>query len=239
MAFDPTKYTMAKARPLPVILMLDRSGSMSGEKIDTLNTAVNEMIESFKVVGKREVEIDLAVISFGEDRATLDLPLQSVGTINSIALGANGKTPMGAALRMAKDLIEDKSVIPSNGYRPTVVLVSDGAPNDEWERPMEDFIGGGRSSKCERFAMAIGTTAEDPVLNQFLSGTGNKVFLASDASKIQDFFKFVTMSVSVRSRSLDPNKLLPESGGTPSVASLEELVKELGVEDLKDLISKG
>ncbi|HCA19477.1 MAG TPA: hypothetical protein DEO40_02225, partial [Treponema sp.] len=46
MAFDPSKYTVAKARPLPVILLLDRSGSMSGEKISTLNSAVNEMIQS-------------------------------------------------------------------------------------------------------------------------------------------------------------------------------------------------
>jgi len=63
---------------------------------------------------------------------------------------------MGMALRMAKDLIEDKEIIPSKGYRPAVVLVSDGAPNDDWEGPMNDFISGGRSSKCERFAMAIG-----------------------------------------------------------------------------------
>ena len=47
MAFDPSKYTVAKARPLPVILLLDRSGSMCGEKISTLNSAVNEMIQSF------------------------------------------------------------------------------------------------------------------------------------------------------------------------------------------------
>ncbi|MBO4699105.1 VWA domain-containing protein [bacterium] len=231
MAFDPTKYTMAKARPLPVILLLDRSGSMlENDKIGKLNAAVNEMIESFKTVGKREVEIDLAVISFGDDKATYDLELQPVRTINDITLTANGMTPMGAALRMAKDLIENKDIIPSNGYRPTVVLVSDGKPNDEWKQPMESFVSEGRSSKCERFAMAIGTSKDDPVLTKFLSGTGNEVFLASDASNIQDFFRFVTMSVSVRSRSQNPNKLLPESGGTPSVSSLEELAKEFGID---------
>lgn len=66
MAFDPSKYTVAKARPLPVILLLDRSGSMYGENIDTLNSAVNEMIESFKTAGQGEVEINLGVISFGD-----------------------------------------------------------------------------------------------------------------------------------------------------------------------------
>ncbi len=230
MAFDPSKYTVAKARPLPVILLLDRSGSMSGEKISTLNSAVNEMIQSFKSAGQGEVEINLAVISFGNGGATYDLPLQSVKDISGIALQASGGTPMGMALRMAKDLIEDKETIPSKGYRPAVVLVSDGAPNDDWEHPMDDFIGSGRSSKCERFAMAIGTSQEDPVLNRFLSGTDNKVFLASDASKIRDFFKFVTMSVSVRSRSQNPNALLPAASGTPSLSAVVDMAKEFGID---------
>lgn len=230
MAFDPSKYTVAKARPLPVILLLDRSGSMAGEKISTLNVAVNEMIESFRTAGQGEVEINLAVISFGDGGATYDLPLQPVHSITNINLSANGGTPMGMALRMAKDLIEDKDTIPSKGYRPAVVLVSDGEPNDAWEQPMDNFIGGGRSAKCERFAMAIGTSQEDPVLNRFLSGTENKVFLASEASKIRDFFKFVTMSVSVRSRSQNPNALVPAASGIPSVSAIADMAKEFGID---------
>ena len=210
MAFDPSKYTVAKARPLPVILMLDRSGSMGGEKISTLNSAVNEMIQSFKSVGQGEVEINLGIISFGDGGATYDLPLQPVAGINNVSLQANGGTPMGMALRMAKDLIEDKEIIPSNGYRPTVVLVSDGMPNDDWEKPLENFIKDGRSSKCDRQAMEIQAGANgEAVLDKFLEGTENKLFHAAEVSKIKDFFKFVTMSVSVRSKSLDPNKLLP------------------------------
>lgn len=230
MAFDPSKYTVAKARPLPVILLLDRSGSMSGEKISTLNSAVNDMIQSFKTAGQGEVEINLGIISFGDGGASYDLQLQPVAGISNMSLQANGGTPMGMALRMAKDLIEDKEIIPSKGYRPAVVLVSDGEPNDDWEQPMNNFIGGGRSSKCERFAMAIGTSQEDPVLNKFLSGTENKVFLASDASKIRDFFKFVTMSVSVRSRSQNPNALLPAASNPTSMTAIEDMAKEFGID---------
>lgn len=230
MAFDPSKYTVAKAKPLPVILLLDRSGSMSGEKISTLNSAVNDMIQSFKTAGQGEVEINLGIISFGDGGASYDLQLQPVAGISNMSLQANGGTPMGMALRMAKDLIEDKEIIPSKGYRPAVVLVSDGEPNDDWEQPMNNFIGGGRSSKCERFAMAIGTSQEDPVLNKFLSGTENKVFLASDASKIRDFFKFVTMSVSVRSRSQNPNALLPAANNPTSMTAIEDMAKEFGID---------
>ena len=207
MAFDPSKYTVAKARPLPVLLLLDTSGSMGGEKISTLENAVNEMVSSFKSEAAKEIGIQVGIITFG---ASVDyqLPLQDVASINEIRCGACGPTPMGTALRMAKDIIEDKDIIPSNGYRPTVVLVSDGQPNDEWQAAMDTFIKEGRSSKCERMAMAIGSDADISVLQKFVSGE-NQVFQAADASKIKDFFRFVTMSVSVRSKSADPNKLLP------------------------------
>lgn len=230
MAFDPSKYTVAKARPLPVILLLDGSGSMCGDKISTLNTAVNEMIASFKNEAQNEVEIQVGIITFGGGGAQYVLPLQSCSQIANIRLGASGGTPMGMALKMAKDLIEDKEIIPSKGYRPAVVLVSDGEPNDDWEEPMNDFTSGGRSSKCERFAMAIGTSQEDPVLNKFLSGTKNKVFLASEANKIRDFFKFVTMSVSVRSCSQNPNVLLPAESNPTSMTTIEDMAKEFGID---------
>jgi von willebrand factor type A len=206
--FDPSKFTVEKARPIPVILLLDGSGSMFGEKITELNNAVATMINTFKGENAREVEIQVAVITFGGG-AQLALPLTPAKDISSPHLEANGNTPMGAALSMAKEMIEDKTIIPSKGYRPTVVLISDGAPNDSWEQPMNAFITSGRTAKCDRMAMAIGTTQEDPVLNKFLQGTENKVFLAKDAADIHTFFKMVTMSVSVRSRSADPNKLLP------------------------------
>ena len=209
MAFDPSKYTVAKARPLPVILMLDGSGSMSGNKIETLNAAVNEMISSFKNEAQNEVEIQVGIIAFGDGGAQYVLPLQSCSQITNIHLGASGGTPMGMALKLAKDLIEDKEMIPSRGYRPTVVLVSDGQPNDTWEQPMQDFITNGRSSKCDRLAMEIQAGASgEAVLNKFLEGTENRLFHADEATKIKDFFRFVTMSVSIRSKSSDPNKLL-------------------------------
>lgn len=224
MAFDPSKYTIAKAKPLPVILMLDGSGSMGGDKILALNAAVNEMISSFKDEAQKEVEIQVGVITFGDGGAQYVLPLQNCSQITNIRLNASGGTPMGMALKMAKDLLEDKEIIPSRGYRPTVVLVSDGQPTDSWEEAMRDFITNGRSSKCDRLAMEIqaGESGEI-VLKQFLEGTENQLFHADDASKIKDFFRFVTMSVSIRSKSADPNKLL----ALPSMDDEQKMINKM------------
>ena len=237
MAFDPSVYTTTKARALPVILLLDGSGSMAGEKIDTLNAAVNEMITSFKSGAQNEVAIQIAIITFSGGGANYAVPLSAVSDIAEVALRANGATPMGAALRMAKDLIEDKETISSKSYRPAVVLVSDGMPNDEWQGAMSGFIKSGRSSKCDRFAMAIGGDADRGVLGMFLEGSENQVFEAQDAGKIKDFFRFVTMSVSVRSKSKNPNQIaaLPQGSALPpaSPSLLSSIDKRLQDETLK------
>jgi uncharacterized protein YegL len=91
------------------------------------------------------------------------VPAPSIGKIFQLS----GMTPLGTALQMAKAMIEDKDVVPSRAYRPTVVLVSDGGPNDAWEKPLNAFISDGRSAKCDRMAMAIGADADEAVLGKF------------------------------------------------------------------------
>ena len=63
--FNPANFTVAKAKPLPVVLLLDVSSSMGGESIKKLNIAVKEMISDFASAEKNEVEILVSIITFG------------------------------------------------------------------------------------------------------------------------------------------------------------------------------
>lgn len=195
-------------RRLPVILLLDVSGSMSYEnRIDSLNTAVQEMIDSFKNNEQKEVNIALSVITFGGN-ATVQLPLSDVKDITfTRTFNAVGDTPLGAALKIAKSMVEDKELIRSKDYRPTIVLASDGGPNDEWEYVMNDFISNGRSSKCDRWALAIGESADEDMLKKFLKGTENQLLHACNANQLVNFFKLISMSINTRSKSQNPNML--------------------------------
>ncbi len=204
MALDASEFTDG-AKPMPVFLLLDISGSMSwGDKIGTLNRAVETMIASFKKVAAEQVSIQMSVITF-ESRARLHIPLQPVENVTWSDLRADGGTNLADALTMAKNMIEDRSVVPSRAYRPVVILVSDGYPFDGWERPMNSFINSGRSQKCDRMSMLIGDNSAASVMEQFLRGSGNRVFFAKDAGDIPTFFHFATMTTVSRANSGAPN----------------------------------
>jgi len=204
--FDPKKFTTPTAKPLPVVLLLDVSSSMSGDKIENLNKAVEDMLDTFAQEEKMETEILVSVITFG-NQVELHVPYTRASQVQWQGLHANGMTPMGTALKMAKAMIEDKETTPSRAYRPTIVLVSDGQPNDSWEGPLNDFIAEGRSSKCDRMAMAIGHDADEAVLGRFIEGTPHELFYAENASQLHEFFQRVTMSVTMRTQSKNPNQV--------------------------------
>ena len=201
------QFTYQTPKTLPVVLLLDTSGSMhENGKITVLNSAVNEMLTSFKNLDATNASISVSIITFGGN-AQICQELKPVSEIGEINMIASGMTPMGGAVRLAKEMIENKEIITSRTYRPTVVLVSDGMPNDSWEDAIDLFKNDGRSAKCYRMAMGIGVgegTNEYRVLEKFISEE-ERVYSADDASNIKKFFKYVTMSVTSRTRSQNPN----------------------------------
>jgi uncharacterized protein YegL len=198
-------FLIQKPRPLPVIIAIDRSGSMSENgKIDALNIALKDFIDSIKDEDSNKAEIHIALYSFGSDSASCDMPLTSISQVNAPSYQAQGKTPMGGAFTLLKELIEDKSLIPSRSYKPTIVLLTDGLPTDEWQKPMSELINDGRSSKAFRIAMAIGDDADKNMLSKFVS-TPDYLVTGENARDIRKFFRFVTMSVTQRMKSQTPD----------------------------------
>lgn len=201
--FDPKKFTTPIAKPLPIVLLLDVSQSMSGDKIGSLNQAVKEMLGTFAKEAEMSVDILVSIITFGP--AQIRMPFTKASDIKWTDLVVEGSTPIGEALEIAKGMIECKETTPSRAYRPTVILVSDGQPTDAWGEAMEAFVSSGRSSKCDRMAMAIGEDASKVVLERFIEETPHDLFYAKDAASLHEFFQRVTMSVTMRTQSKNPN----------------------------------
>jgi uncharacterized protein YegL len=205
------EFTVDQPRPLPVFLLLDASGSMAENgKMDALNRAVEEMLATFAVEPDVRAMIQIGAIAFGGD-VRAHLPLLNAGEAKKKwqPLVAQGNTPLGATLTQLRIMLEDKNLVPSRSYRPTLVLVSDGQPNDEWQMPLKQLLESARASKAARMAMSIGADADVQMLESFLNSPESKVFQAHQARDIHKFFKWVTMSVTVRSRSATPDKIAP------------------------------
>ncbi len=236
-SFNPGSFTTQKAKPLPVILLLDISDSMNtitdpenaqgtGEfaikdgkrveyanggtmRISILNKCVKKMLGTLANFERDGTEFLVSIITFGDD-TRMALEPTPASDVRFTTLHASGNTPLGRALDIAKTLIEDKTQIPSRAYRPLVVLVSDGEPNDDWEDRLTDFIQNGRTAKCDRMALAIGPDADRTMLARFVEGTDHEVSEADTADQIYKFFKYVTLSTVQRTKSQEPNTTPPD-----------------------------
>lgn len=210
-------YVAREPRPLPIFVLADTSGSMRGEKINELNLALREMLNALNAADDIRGKFQLSVIAFGGDVKVLQ-PLADIEGLILTELSAAGNTPMGQAFEMVREMIEDRNVVSSRAYTPTIVLISDGLPTDctekmyrrknyfDWE-PLVDLHNGERSSKCQRMALGIGEDADIDMLKSFIDNPEIPVIKTKDASGITKFFRWVTMSTVARMTSINPNEI--------------------------------
>ncbi len=133
-----------------VILLLDTSGSMSGEPMNELNEGLREFDRALKSDRLASLRVEVAIITFGGrvravdvrgsgNEAQFDANTAFVTVDNFVppTLSAHGSTPMGEAVRQALNLLRvRKDIYKQNGidyFRPWLFLMSDGEPTDEWQ----------------------------------------------------------------------------------------------------------
>lgn len=109
--FNASEFTASKAKPLPIILLLDTSGSMYGDKIRSLNDAVRKMLGTFTKEESRANQFLVSIITFG-GTASLAYSPTAASELTYTNLSADGGTPLGAAIDVAKSLIEDREQTP-------------------------------------------------------------------------------------------------------------------------------
>jgi uncharacterized protein YegL len=124
----------------PVLLLLDISGSMSGNPITELNAGITTFKQEVAHDDMAALRVEVAIITFD---ATVKL-LQDFIIIDefeppnlAINVSTSGGTVMGSAIEMALEQVENrKALYRNNGikyYQPWVFLITDGAPTDSWE----------------------------------------------------------------------------------------------------------
>lgn len=131
--FAAVEFAMNPEPRCPCVLLLDTSGSMGGDPIESLNEglrAFKEELQSDPLASKR---VEVAVFTFGPVKKVVDFV--SAGSFEPPKLMADGLTPMAEAIVTALDALEQrKAAYKQNGvayYRPWVFLMTDGEPTDE------------------------------------------------------------------------------------------------------------
>ncbi|MCB5166314.1 VWA domain-containing protein [Streptomyces bambusae] len=120
---------------LPFYLVCDESGSMNGDPLNSINSALPELHKEISTNPTVADKTRFALIGFS-DTATVLQPLVDLSDIDSLpALAAGGLTAYGEAFRTLLRSIEtDVEALKAQGhevYRPVVFFLSDGGPTDE------------------------------------------------------------------------------------------------------------
>jgi uncharacterized protein YegL len=158
--FDKVEFDDSNPEPrCSCVLLLDTSGSMAGASIDALNAGLKVFYEDVQKDELTLLRLELAIVTFGPVKVIQDF--SSISQCEIPQLSASGDTPMGQALNMALDHIDDrKSIYKKNGipyYRPWVFLITDGAPTDSevWEKSIQRLQFAESQKKVIFFAVGV------------------------------------------------------------------------------------
>ncbi|MHC5675896.1 vWA domain-containing protein [Nostoc sp.] len=142
----------------PVILLLDTSGSMSGQPIQELNRGLAAFKKDVVKDSQASLSVEVAMITFGSI-AKLIQDFVTIDQFTPPTLEVAGVTRMGAAIEYALDFLENrKQTYKDNGilyYRPWVFLITDGAPTDSWDSAAKRLREAEAQSRLSFFAVGV------------------------------------------------------------------------------------
>lgn len=188
-------------RRLPVYLLLDTSGSMSGEPIEAVKNGVQIMTSSLRQNPQAIETAFISIITF-DSAARQIIPLTDLGSFQMKDIQATGTTAFGEALKLVSSCIKNevkKTTAESKGdWKPLVFIMTDGIPTDDFESGVDEF------KKCTVgmvVACAAGSGADSSILKKL---TDNVVTLDTlDTATMQKFFQWVSASIGVSSEKVE------------------------------------
>ena len=158
----------------PCVVVVDGSASMDGERIDALNDGLKVLESALKADAATSMRVRVCLIRFGDDNAVDVLQdFTDASEFSAPIIRANGRTPLGTAMALALDKIEEeKQHYRDNAIsytRPWIFLISDGLPTDPgvWETTADRCQAACQDNKVAIFPLAVQDDVDMDVLDRF------------------------------------------------------------------------
>jgi uncharacterized protein YegL len=187
---------------LPCVLLIDSSGSMSGDPIGELNAGLRVLEEELKKDDIASQRVQLLVVRFGGDNEVeIVTDWTDAMSFSAPHIATNGLTPMGEAVRVGLTKLEEqKARYRANGVaynRPWMFLLTDGEPtDDDWQQAAAQCRAAEQAGKLIFFGVGVGVEADMEKLAQF--STRKPVRL--HGLKFREMFLWLSRSTSTASR---------------------------------------
>ena len=188
-------------RRLPVYLLLDTSGSMTGEPIEAVKNGVQMMVHSLRQNPQAIETAFVSIITFDSEAKQL-IPLTDLASFQTVDLKAAGTTALGAALSLLTDKLENevtKTTLEQKGdWKPIVFIMTDGVPTDDWQAGFQKL-------KAVKKGLIVGCAAGNNADDKVLKEIADQVVRLSntDADSIGKFFQWVSASIATTSTKVE------------------------------------
>jgi uncharacterized protein YegL len=202
-------------RRLPIYLLLDCSGSMTGAPIEAVRRGVELFAQEIAADPYARQTAHVGVITFDSDARMVTSGLESAETFKAPQIEAAGLTSLGKALRVLQESI-DKELRPSvmggekGDWKPLVFILTDGEPTDDWQTPRNELLNRQQNKVLNVITVGCGPGIDEAELKAIAIGPTFRMD-ASEAS-FKTFFQWVSQSVRAVSKAVSQ----PGAGDAPS-----------------------
>lgn len=191
-------------RHLPVYILIDTSGSMKGEPIESVKVGLADMVATLRQDPYALETVCISIITFDKDVKQI-LPLTELENLQlpDIVTPDSGPTHMGQALKMMCDKVEvevKKGTSEQKGdWRPLLFILTDGKPSDK--QAYNIVI---PRVKALNFASIVGCAAGPRADTEPLKLLTDQVFRLDtmDATSFKRFFVWVSDVIGLGGKSV-------------------------------------